>query len=186
MARTTSLSLLKVSWLNMAAAPVKSPISTILYSTKPPPFFPWTRFDEMSQDWLCLFNSGITFNIFCAGNSFKQRHDTAMGYWLSPEAKCVLISPASGQEHGLFNEDGARQQDVPTTSNVIGAKKEKREKVFIGHSLNILLDFQIVITLINLTLKVIFWHRCIFRKVQVIHHTEETLIQEVSKRMSSQ
>lgn len=52
----------------------------------------------------------------------------AKDYWLSSEAKCLLISPASGQEHGLFDEDGARQQDVPTTSNVIRAKREKREK----------------------------------------------------------
>lgn len=115
----------------MAAAPVKSPVSTILYSTEPPPPFSflWAHFDEMSQDWLCSFNSGITFNLFCAGNSLEQIHTVAKGYWLSPEVKCLLISPASGQEHGLFDEDGARQQDVPTTSNVIGAKREKREKV---------------------------------------------------------
>lgn len=52
----------------------------------------------------------------------------AKGYRLSPGAKCLLISPASGQEHGLFDEDGARQQDVPTASNIIGAKREKRGK----------------------------------------------------------
>lgn len=112
----------------MAAAPVKSPVSTTLYSTETPPFLPRTQFDEMSQDWLCSFNSGKTFNLFCAGNSFKQIHCMAKEYWLSPEAKCWLISPASGQEHGLFDEDGARQKDVPTTSNVIGAKREKRGK----------------------------------------------------------
>lgn len=36
-----------------------------------------------------------------------------------------LILPASGQKHGFLDEDGARQQDVPATPNVIGAEREE-------------------------------------------------------------
>lgn len=41
----------------------------------------------------------------------------------------LSILPASGQEHGLFDEDGARQEDVPTTSNVIRTKRAKRAQL---------------------------------------------------------
>lgn len=36
-----------------------------------------------------------------------------------------LILPASGQKHGFLDEDGAGQQDVPATPNVIRAEREE-------------------------------------------------------------
>jgi len=36
--------------------------------------------------------------------------------------------PASGQEHGLLDEDGAGQQDVPAAADVVGAGREKRRR----------------------------------------------------------
>lgn len=40
-----------------------------------------------------------------------------------------MILPASGQEHGLLDEDRARQQDVPAASNVVRAGRQKRETI---------------------------------------------------------
>lgn len=40
------------------------------------------------------------------------------------------ILPASGQKHGFLDEDGARQQDVPATPNVIGAEGEERRDCY--------------------------------------------------------
>lgn len=36
-----------------------------------------------------------------------------------------MILPASGQEHGLFDEDGAGQQDVPAASDVVRTGRQK-------------------------------------------------------------
>lgn len=44
--------------------------------------------------------------------------------WFKKEKK-HLILPASGQKHGFLDEDGAGQQDVPATPNVIGAEREE-------------------------------------------------------------
>lgn len=41
-------------------------------------------------------------------------------------ASKVVILPAPGQEHGFFDENGARQQDVPAASDVVRAEREKR------------------------------------------------------------
>lgn len=39
-----------------------------------------------------------------------------------------MILPASGQEHGLLDEDRAGQQDVPAASNVVRTGRQKRER----------------------------------------------------------
>lgn len=44
-----------------------------------------------------------------------------------------LILPASGQKHGFLDEDGARQQDVPATPNVIGAVEKGRRGCYKVH-----------------------------------------------------
>lgn len=40
-------------------------------------------------------------------------------------SKWPMILPASGQEHGFFDENWARQQDVPAASYVIRAERQK-------------------------------------------------------------
>lgn len=39
--------------------------------------------------------------------------------------KWLMILPASGKEHGLFDEDRARQQDVPAASDIIRTERQK-------------------------------------------------------------
>lgn len=41
--------------------------------------------------------------------------------------KWLTILPASGQKHGLFDENGAGQQDVPAASNVVRAGRDKKK-----------------------------------------------------------
>lgn len=49
--------------------------------------------------------------------------------------KYILILPASGQKHGFLDEDGARQQDVPATPDVVGAEGEESTHCYKVHCL---------------------------------------------------
>lgn len=44
----------------------------------------------------------------------------------------MMILPASGQEHGLLNEDRAGQQDVPAASNVVRAERHREKMIMIS------------------------------------------------------
>ena len=74
----------------------------------------------------CSSFSFVTFLVFegrDVSTKFKPSNSTLT------QSSLTVILPASGQEHGLLNEDGAGQQDVPAASNVVRAERKNRADI---------------------------------------------------------